>query len=412
MRARRAGARGPAGGAATATRRSIWPAIYPQILELVRANRSTIVFVNNRRGRGAAGALRAATRLRGARSPVARAHHGSLARESGWWSRSCSRPAGSRAGRDQLAGAGNRHGRGGPGDPGRVAASRSPAGCSASAVPATASASLAGSVFPKFRADLLECAVVVRRMREGAIEPTVVPRNPLDVLAQQVVAIARRARTAWRSTSCTRWSPARTLRELSRAQLDGVLDMLDGRYPSDEFGELRPRIVWDRVAGTLRARRGARQLAVTGGTIPDRGRSRCHPGRRRARGTRAPAQGGTLGWSAGGRAGRGDGLRGARGRDVPARRSTWRIEEIARDRVIVSPAPGARRGAVLARRQRRAARWSWGGRSGSSLAGPWIRSRRCWSVTTTSTAVRRATWSTSYRSSRPPPVWCRRTARS
>ena len=132
-----------------------------------------------------------------------------------------------------------------------------------------------GRIFPKFRADLLECAVVVKRMREGLIETTVVPRNPLDVLAQQIVAMAASADEERRcaSTTCTRWSRARyTYAELSRAQLENVLDMLDGRYPSEEFGELRPRIVWDRVAGTIRPRKGARALAITNaGTIPDRG---------------------------------------------------------------------------------------------------------------------------------------------
>ena len=131
-----------------------------------------------------------------------------------------------------------------------------------------------GRIFPKFRADLLECAVVARRMREGLIETTVVPRNPLDVLAQQVVAIAASAgeegvavdelHALFRRT----WTYA----ELERRQLDNVLDMLDGRYPSAEFAELRARIVWDRVAGTIRARTGARSLAVANaGTIPDRG---------------------------------------------------------------------------------------------------------------------------------------------
>ncbi len=154
-----------------------------------------------------------------------------------------------------------------------------------------------GRIFPKFRGDLLECAVVCRRMREGAIEPTVVPRNALDVLAQQIVAIAASAEDGRRrAASCGR--PRQTAvpvlprcdgsvsvddlhalvtrthsySELPRALLENVLDMLDGRYPSSEFGELRARIVWDRVAGRIRARKGARQLAIANaGTIPDRG---------------------------------------------------------------------------------------------------------------------------------------------
>src|SRR5207237_7038175 len=114
----------------------------------------------------------------------------------------------------------------------------------------------------------------VRRMREGAIEATVVPRNPLDVLAQQIVAIAASAEPDAVAVDELHALVTRThsFAELPRTQLENVLDMLDGRYPSSQFSELRPRIVWDRVAGTIRARRGARQLAVANaGTIPDRG---------------------------------------------------------------------------------------------------------------------------------------------
>src|SRR5258708_15176137 len=129
-----------------------------------------------------------------------------------------------------------------------------------------------GRIFPKFRADLLECAVVARRMREGEIEATVVPRNPLDVLAQQIVAIAASDEVVAVDELHALVTRTHSYAELSRAQLENVLDMLDGRYPSSEFAELRPRIIWDRVARTIRARPGARQLAVTNaGTIPDRG---------------------------------------------------------------------------------------------------------------------------------------------
>src|SRR5881227_1386377 len=184
-----------------------------------------------------------------------------------------------------------------------------------------------GRIFPKFRADLLESAVVAKRMREGEIEPTVVPRNPLDVLAQQVVAIAASVEEDVPAAVVFDMAQrAYSFSELTREVLDSVLDMLDGRYPSDEFAELRPRIVWDRVEDTIRARRGARQLAVTNaGTIPDRGLYGVHlpDGRRvgeldeemvyEAR----PGQTFLLG------------------------ASSWRIEEITRDRVIVTPAPGA-----------------------------------------------------------------------
>ncbi len=182
-----------------------------------------------------------------------------------------------------------------------------------------------GRIFPKFRADLLECAVVAQRMREGAIEPTVVPRNPLDVLAQQVVAMAAAEEELNVDELYARVTRTHSYGELGRQQLENVLDMLDGRYPSSEFAELRPRIVWDRIAGVVRPRRGARQLAVTNaGTIPDRGlyMVTLPDGRRvgeldeemvyEAR----PGQVFLLG------------------------ASSWRIEEIGRDRVIVTPAPG------------------------------------------------------------------------
>ncbi|HEX5896884.1 MAG TPA: helicase-related protein, partial [Thermoleophilaceae bacterium] len=183
-----------------------------------------------------------------------------------------------------------------------------------------------GRIFPKFRADLLECAVVAKRMRDGDIEPTVVPRNPLDVLAQQIVAMTATGDELKVPELHETILRAYPFAELSRELLDSVLDMLDGRYPSEEFAELRPRIVWDRVEDTIRARRGALQLAVTNaGTIPDRGLYGVHlpDGRRvgeldeemvyEAR----PGQTFLLG------------------------ASTWRIEEITRDRVIVTPAPGA-----------------------------------------------------------------------
>src|SRR3954454_1320630 len=184
-----------------------------------------------------------------------------------------------------------------------------------------------GRVFPKFRADLLESAVVVRRMRDGEIETTVVPRNPLVVLAQQIVAMAVSEEAELAVPELHELvRRAHPYSDLSRELLDNVLDMLDGRYPSEQFAELRPRIVWDRVADTIRARQGALQLAVTNaGTIPDRGLFGVHlpDGRRvgeldeemvyEAR----PGQTFLLG------------------------ASTWRIEEITRDRVIVTPAPGA-----------------------------------------------------------------------
>ena len=128
-----------------------------------------------------------------------------------------------------------------------------------------------GIIFPKYQGDLVQSAVVAERMRAGEIEELKIPHNPLDVLAQQIVAM----------TAVDDWlvdELEQTVRKaapfggLTRPILEAVLDMLAGRYPSEDFAGLRPRIVWDRVAGTIRARPGAQRLAVTsGGTIPDRG---------------------------------------------------------------------------------------------------------------------------------------------
>ena len=160
-----------------------------------------------------------------------------------------------------------------------------------------------GRIFPKFRADLLECAVVARRMREGLIEETVIPRNPLDVLAQHIVSMV--ADVDWEVDELERVvTAAEPFSELGREQLENVLDMLDGRYPSEKFAELRPRIAWDRTAGTVRGRKGARQLAVTNAGHDPRPRPLRRPPARRPPGRRAR---------------RGDGLRGARGPDLPAR---------------------------------------------------------------------------------------------
>ncbi len=314
------------GTAAEGRGRSIWPAIYPELLELIRAHRSTILFVNNRRG-----AERLALRLNemSDREDIARAHHGSLAREE-------------RTVVEEMLKAGEL--------PCLVATSSLELGIDMGAVdlviqvesPKSVARGLQrigraghsvgdvsrGRIFPKFRADLLECAVVAKRMRLGEIETTVVPRNALDVLAQQIVAIAAAApedRPVGVDDLHALVRRTHSYSELSRSSLENVLDMLDGRYPSSEFSELRPRIVWDRIAGTFRARPGARQLAVTNaGTIPDRGlyAVTLPDGRRvgeldeemvyEAR----PGQTFLLG------------------------ASTWRIEEIGRDRVIVTPAPG------------------------------------------------------------------------
>ena len=301
---------------------SIWPSIYPEILKLVEEHRSTIVFVNNRRL-----AERLALRLNElAEKEVARAHHGSLAREQ-------------RVEIEELLKAGE--------IPCLVATSSLELGIDMGAVdlviqvesPKSVARGLQrvgraghelgavskGRIFPKFRADLLESAVVVKRMLEGQIEETVIPRNPLDVLAQQIVAI-----TADEEISVDDLHElvrgAYPFADLSRTQLENVLDMLAGRYPSDEFAELRPRIVWDRTAGVIRGRSGVRRLAVTNaGTIPDRGLF------------------GVYLVDGGGRVGELDEemvYEARAGQTFLLGASTWRIEEITRDRVLVSPAPG------------------------------------------------------------------------
>ena len=367
-----------------ATRRSIWPAIYPELLKLVREHRSTLIFVNNRRaaerialrlndlaaredaeraeavergpraevergedrgeeGREEGGDSAARSASADRRAPlreIARAHHGSLAREERLVIE------------DQLK-AGEL--------PCLVATSSLELGIDMGAVdlviqvesPKSVTRGLQrigraghgvgevsqGRIFPKFRADLLECAVVAQRMREGLIEQKVVPRNPLDVLAQQVVAIAAAAgegtgngadagdREGTVSVDALHELFRRTwtYADLERRQLENVLDMLDGRYPSQKFGELRARIVWDRVNGTIRARSGARALAVVNaGTIPDRGLFSVNlpDGRRVGELDEEMVYEARAGQTF---------LLGA---------TSWRIEEITRDRVVVSPAPG------------------------------------------------------------------------
>ena len=162
-------------------------------------------------------------------------------------------------------------------------------------------------------------------MLAGEIEETVIPKNPLDVLAQQIVAVAAQEEIeVGELHDLVRG--AYPFADLSRAQLENVLDMLSGRYPSDEFAELRPRIVWDRTGGTIRGREGARRLAVTNaGTIPDRGLFGVHL------------------VDGGGRVGELDEemvYEARAGQTFLLGASSWRIEEITRDRVLVTPAPG------------------------------------------------------------------------
>ncbi len=185
-----------------------------------------------------------------------------------------------------------------------------------------------GVVFPKHRGDLVSCAVVAERMVVGGIEELRYPRNPLDVLAQQVVAmVAMEPWSVGELAALVR--RAANYAELPGSALDATLDMLAGRYPSTAFAELRPRLVWDRHADQLTGRPGAQRLAVTsGGTIPDRGMF----GVFLAGGQRA-ARVGELDEEM---------VYESRVGDVFLLGSTsWRIQEITPDRVIVTPAPGA-----------------------------------------------------------------------
>ncbi len=314
-------------------RRSIWPAIHPVLLERIRAHRSTIVFVNSRR---------LAERLAAALNDLAgedlvRAHHGSIAREQ----------------RSEIEDALKRGAL-----PAIVATSSLELGIDMGAVdlviqietpPSVASgmqrigrashqveAVSRGLLFPKFRGDLLATAAIVRRMHEGAVEETRLPENPLDVLAQQLAAICVTGeRKVEELFALVR--RAAPFAALPRSAFGGTLDMLAGRYPSDEFAELRPRLTWDRLRGVLRAREGtARVVFSNAGTIPDRGLY----GVFLADGEGAP---GTRRRTSGRRVGELDEemVFESREGDVFLLGATsWRIVEITRDRVLVVPEPG------------------------------------------------------------------------
>ena len=334
-------------------RTSIWPHVEERIVDLVEAHRSTIVFANSRRL-----AERLCARLNeiheervtGARLPdpgdvqpaqvmaqsgaslgavpeLARAHHGSVSKEQ-------------RGQIEEALKAGRL--------PAVVATSSLELGIDMGAVdlvvqvespPSVASglqrvgraghqvgAVSRGVIFPKYRGDLVQTAVVAERMRAGQIESLRYPRNPLDVLAQQVVAMV----------SVEEWDVevmydvvrrAAPYAALPRSAFESVLDMLAGRYPSDEFAELRPRLVWDRVGGTLTGRPGAQRLAVTsGGTIPDRGLFGVFlVGEKKSRVGELDEEM----------------VYESRVGDVFTLGSTsWRIEDISHDQVLVSPAPG------------------------------------------------------------------------
>jgi ATP-dependent helicase Lhr and Lhr-like helicase len=344
-----------ADGGEGAERPSIWPHVEERIADLVQAHRSTIVFANSRRlaerlcnrlneiayeratsepldeHHAPAELMGGSGAAMGAPPVIARAHHGSVSKEQ-------------RALVEEDLKAGRL--------PAVVATSSLELGIDMGAVdlvvqvespPSVASglqrvgraghqvgAVSTGVVFPKYRGDLVQSAVVTERMRTGDIESLRVPANPLDVLAQQLVAMV--SMDTWQVddllAAVRRAAPFSALPE---SAFTAVLDMLAGRYPSDAFAELRPRVVWDRVGGTVTGRPGAQRLAVTsGGTIPDRGLFGVFLA------GADPKKGG-------GRVGELDEemVYESRVGDVfTLGTSTWRIEDITRDRVLVSPAPG------------------------------------------------------------------------
>ncbi|NEM08237.1 ATP-dependent helicase [Geodermatophilus normandii] len=338
-------------------RTSIWPAVEERVLDLVEAHRSTIVFANSRRlaerltsrlnemsyerttgevvppGTNAAALMAQAGSGGGTPEgwqPVAAAHHGSVSREQ-------------RAVVEEALKSGRL--------PAVVATSSLELGIDMGSVdlvvqvesPPTVAAGLQrvgraghqvgavsrGVLFPKYRGDLVQCALVAERMKAGAIESIRYLRNPLDVLAQQIVAIVSEGpRTVEEVGALLRRSAP--FSGLPDSALHAVLDMLAGRYPSDAFAELRPRLTWDRVTDTLTARSGAQRLAVTsGGTIPDRGLFGVFlVGGEGAGGRRVGELDEEMVYE-------------SRVGDVfLLGSSSWRIEEITHDRVLVSPAPG------------------------------------------------------------------------
>jgi ATP-dependent Lhr-like helicase len=315
----------PSGPAQGENRNSIWPAIHPRLLELIRAHRSTLLFVNSRR---------LAERLAGALNELAgetlvQAHHGSIARPQ-------------RIEIEDNLKSGKL--------PALVATSSLELGIDMGAIdlviqieapPSIASgmqrigrashqvgAVSSGIIFPKYRGDLLACAAVTEAMHRGSIEPTRYQRNPLDVLAQHIVAMV--SVEEWQTddlfNTIRRAAP---FADLTRASFEGVLDMLSGLYPSDEFAELRPRVTWDRMTNGITARPGAKRIAITsGGTIPDRGLY----GVFLAGAEKGSARVGELDEEMV--------FESRVGETFMLGASTWRIEEITHDRVLVTPAPG------------------------------------------------------------------------
>jgi ATP-dependent Lhr-like helicase len=308
----------------------MWPLVYPRLLELILAHRTTIVFVNSRRLAERVSQQLSELATTTGQAPdgvdLVRAHHGSVARHQRLEIEDAMKSGRLRAivatsslelGIDmgtvdlvvQVE------------SPGAVSRGLQRIGRAGHHVGGVSR----GKLVPKFRGDLLEAAVVARKMLDGEVEAIRIPDSALDVLAQQIVAMV--AVAPWRVDELERLiRRSASYRELSRAALTGVLDMLAGRYPSDEFAELRPRLTWDRQTDVLTPRKGSRLLAVvSGGTIPDRGLYAVHAG------------------ATGPRVGELDEEmvnESRKGETFILGATTWRIEDITRDRVIVSPAPG------------------------------------------------------------------------
>ena len=308
----------------------MWPLVYPRLLELILAHRTTIVFVNSRRLAERVAQQLSELATSSGQAPegvdLVRAHHGSVARHQRLEIEDAMKSGRLRAivatsslelGIDmgtvdlvvQVE------------SPGAVSRGLQRIGRAGHHVGGVSR----GKLVPKFRGDLLEAAVVVRRMLDGEVESIRVPDSALDVLAQQIVAMV--AVGPWKVDELERLvRRTASYKDLSRAALTAVLDMLAGRYPSDEFAELRPRLTWDRQTDVLTPRKGSRLLAVvSGGTIPDRGTYAVHLG------------------PSGPRIGELDEEmvnESRKGETFILGATTWRIEDITRDRVIVSPAPG------------------------------------------------------------------------
>ena len=353
----------PSGPASQTPRRvSIWNAIHPRLLEIIRERNSTILFVNSRQvAERLAGAL---NELAG--EPIARAHHGSLAAaqrtvieeqlKAGQIRALCATSTlelGIDMGAVDLVIQIE--------SPPSVASGMQRIGRAGHHVDAVSE----GVIFPKYRADLVACAAVTRAMHEGHIESTRFPRNPLDVLAQQLVAIVASARPE-RPLECGRKKPklsgrlkfeadkppadfgsgdekpevgvdelfdlvrrAAPFGSLTRSVFEGVLDLLSGRYPSDEFGELRPRLTWDRVRNVVQARDGAARLAIlNAGTIPDRGLYGVFLAFNEGKSVRVGELDEEMVFES------------HPGETFILGASTWRIVDITHDRVLVTPAPG------------------------------------------------------------------------